>query len=151
VRQRRMVPELRPSAEDVCALDIRDLNHDMGHPDEGESEPTLPFANPQITGVRFDLLDRIEIDLRQIVADAGAQCAGRCMKDESTSLGQSKLNSKTGRAKAGVPTQRGFGPVAVVVAHADVALAELLQEHDAVGADPGAARGERSDRLAILE
>src|SRR6185503_30823 len=34
---------------------------------------------------------------------------------------------------------------------ADVALAELLQEHDSVGADPGAARGERSDRLAILE
>jgi hypothetical protein len=54
------------------------------------------------------------------------------LEDEAAGLSEAKLNSKPSRAKAGVPTKRGLGSITVIVAHADIAIPELLQEDNTV-------------------
>jgi hypothetical protein len=83
-----------------------------------------PFSGmkPELLSVEPDVGHGIEIHFGEIVADAGAERASRRVEDESPSLGQPKLHTQSGAAKAGVAAKGSLGTVAVIVAHADVAL-----------------------------
>src|SRR6266480_367312 len=73
------------------------------------------------------------------------------MEKESASLGKSELHGESRAAKARVAAEISLGAVTVIVAHSNVSLSEALEENDAVGSNPGATGGQRSDRLRSLQ
>jgi hypothetical protein len=135
-----MVPELRAASSDVNGFEVRDFNYHVRYANQRIRNAMLSRMKAELSGVQADIGHWIEIDLRQIVADPGPERARRRMKEESSGLGQPKLHAQAGAAKAGVAAEGSLGTVAVIVAHADVALARSLEEDHTIGPNARTAR-----------
>ena len=151
IHQRAVMPELKATSQHVGRLQIVHLNHYMRYADPGIPEAGLSRFDPQILCVGADVRDRLEVDLRQIVANPGLERSRRCVEQEPAGQRQTKLHRQTGAAQARVAAQSRLGAVAVIVAHPDVALPGPLEEDHAIGSDTRTACCQRPDTRLVFE
>src|ERR1019366_5686864 len=135
IGQARLEPQLAPSDSHVDALDVINQNDQVRHTGIGESDASFAGTERQ-SGVRPESLDRLKVDFRLVLDETRGDHAGIRSKSETCSVSDPELGRESRAAQRRVATELGEAPIPVEVTYPKCFSGIILDENNAVGANP---------------